>query len=203
MLKRRESDITAYKKGARKLKVCPGWFGLREHKVRREKASVATAAVQAGEFTQRPFNRVSSVPRRPSGRPPASDSRLMHIERRLGAPTPFFFFKEKKKKLDNFPGKIRISFLLWFLNHTWGTCCQATAETFDPSDGGFTLRAAGADSPTLDENQKVPSLIRERVEELFRSKETSHFPRRPFKNIVYFGKRSDANVESIGIRATR
>lgn len=38
---------TAYKKRACELKVCSGWFGLRERKVHCEKASVATAARQA------------------------------------------------------------------------------------------------------------------------------------------------------------
>lgn len=36
-------------KRACELKVCSGWFGLRERKVRREKASVATAARQADD----------------------------------------------------------------------------------------------------------------------------------------------------------
>lgn len=36
-------------KRACELKVCPGWFGLREHKVRCEKASVATAARRADD----------------------------------------------------------------------------------------------------------------------------------------------------------
>lgn len=35
-------------KRASELKVCSGWFGLREHKVRCEKASVATTARQKG-----------------------------------------------------------------------------------------------------------------------------------------------------------
>lgn len=116
-------------KRACELKVCPGWFGLRERKVSLWESICCSSPTMFNEHCLISFPPVwlSSVPRRPSGRLCA---RKRFKQQRA---TRKKVCGSSLKRVLVFLKKPRYKDLLQLrrFNHTWGTCCRETIGMFD------------------------------------------------------------------------